>query len=62
MCESCKDKEFEVHPYVIQLWRTAMLLESGFPATPDTFDMDYWMDLGIMRLKIRQAFFRPLIG
>ncbi len=53
LCRSCNDKDFSVSPYVSSLYVSCLLLEAGFPVSQETFDIDYWTDLGIFRIALK---------
>jgi hypothetical protein len=38
---------------VVSLYRSALLVEAGFPLKSGSFDLSYWEDLGVMRTAIR---------
>ena len=54
LCRNCDEAEYTPHPYTISLVQSALLLEAGFPVKADTFPMGYWLDLGIVRTRIKQ--------
>lgn len=37
------------NPYVVQLWKASLLMDAGFPAGPDLYEMEFWQDLGLFR-------------
>lgn len=62
LCRNCDERDFEPSPYVMSLYQSSVLLDAGFPITPDSFSLDYWLDLSLVRQKIRQKTFRCPIG
>jgi hypothetical protein len=54
ICNRCEDYGYEPHPYVILLYEASLLIEAGFPATSEMYDMDFWLDLGLFRRIVNQ--------
>lgn len=61
-CEKNPKRKRKIGPYVERLYTVHLLQAAGFPFAADAFPYDFWLDLALLKQKIRARQACPMGG